>query len=540
MDAVGIRAHAEEVAALSGPRRHLTSEYLPFVEPGLDAEAHPDRILSRLAAPSGRNDVLIVGAAGIGKTRTCFEVGSRAAADNWTVLHVVPGEPLVTTEQVATAIVNAGDRVLVTIDDLNESPAIDLVLWRHRVVPEARSRGQHAALLASARPGWQLWNAAMLSPLVTTVWLADQSVHSARIQDQLIDSLAPRARAILGTARLRELCGLRPMIAMFIAQEAEAQAARGARDSALLGVRPAELLGWLDRWMWEDRLILQAAVDLVTDDVPEPALQALAGMLAAAPQDEPSMVACGTAILGDAERAKYLLEVFRALGWIVPVPGGLAAVHEIVRSQLLKRVLVRPARTRREPSGTATQQRPGKSGDGDGPGPAFDTAVSVQVGSGKWTPVFKAAGSAYRGHAFISYVREDSGKVDVLENMLQAAGIPVWRDTASLWPGEDWREKIRVAITHNALVFIACFSTHGAARQTSYQYEELLLAIDQLRQRRPGDPWLIPVRFDDCNVPDLELGAGRTLASIQRADLFGANRDLAARRVVEAIQRLLG
>lgn len=56
--------------------------------------------------------------------------------------------------------------------------------------------------------------------------------------------------------------------------------------------------------------------------------------------------------------------------------------------------------------------------------------------------------------------------------------------------------------------------------------KELSLAIDQLRLRRPDDPWLIPVRFDDCNIPDLELGVGRTLASIQRADLFGASRDM--------------
>ena len=70
--------------------------------------------------------------------------------------------------------------------------------------------------------------------------------------------------------------------------------------------------------------------------------------------------------------------------------------------------------------------------------------------------------------------------------------------------------------------------------------EELLLAIEQLRRRRPDDPWLIPVRFDDCDVPDFELGAGRTLASIHRADLFGAHRDQATERLVAAVQRLLG
>jgi hypothetical protein len=57
------------------------------------------------------------------------------------------------------------------------------------------------------------------------------------------------------------------------------------------------------------------------------------------------------------------------------------------------------------------------------------------------------------GHAFISYAREDSPRVDQLQQMLKAAGIPEWRDTAGLWPGEDWRAKIRHAITDNALVF---------------------------------------------------------------------------------------
>ena len=62
------------------------------------------------------------------------------------------------------------------------------------------------------------------------------------------------------------------------------------------------------------------------------------------------------------------------------------------------------------------------------------------------------------GHAFISYVREDSPRVDRLQRALEAAGVRVWRDTADLWPGEDWRAKIRQAIVDGALVFIACFS----------------------------------------------------------------------------------
>jgi TIR domain len=144
------------------------------------------------------------------------------------------------------------------------------------------------------------------------------------------------------------------------------------------------------------------------------------------------------------------------------------------------------------------------------------------------------------GHAFISYVREDSHEVDRLQRTLEAAGVSVWRDTADLWPGEDWRMKIRRAITDDALAFIACFSSRSVARQRSYQNEELSLAIDQLRLRRPEDPWLIPVRFDDCDIPDRDIGGGRTLGSIQRVDLFGDKRDIEIARLKAAVVRILG
>jgi hypothetical protein len=73
----------------------------------------------------------------------------------------------------------------------------------------------------------------------------------------------------------------------------------------------------------------------------------------------------------------------------------------------------------------------------------------------------------------------------------------------------------------------------------SRQNEELTLAIDQLRMRPPDVPWLIPVRFDDCSVPDYDLGGGRTLASIQGVDLFGDRRDEGVRRLLATILRLL-
>ena len=143
------------------------------------------------------------------------------------------------------------------------------------------------------------------------------------------------------------------------------------------------------------------------------------------------------------------------------------------------------------------------------------------------------------GHAFISYVREDSAQVARLQARLQAAGIPVWRDVDELWPGEDWRKKVRHAITDNALVFLACFSTASNTKRASFQYEELRLAVQELRTRNPDVPWLIPVRLDECHIPDLEISPGQTLQSFHYVNLFGADYDQEATTLIKAVKRML-
>jgi uncharacterized protein with LGFP repeats/transcriptional regulator with XRE-family HTH domain len=143
------------------------------------------------------------------------------------------------------------------------------------------------------------------------------------------------------------------------------------------------------------------------------------------------------------------------------------------------------------------------------------------------------------GHVFVSYVREDTPAVDRLQARLEAADVRVWRDVDDVWPGQDWRAEIRRAINENSLVFLACFSSSSQARTLTYQRAELGLAIEQFRLRNPDVPWLIPVRLDECEIPDLDIGAGRTLAWIQRVDLFGARAEDNAGRLVMTVQQIL-
>ncbi len=143
-------------------------------------------------------------------------------------------------------------------------------------------------------------------------------------------------------------------------------------------------------------------------------------------------------------------------------------------------------------------------------------------------------------HAFVSYVHEDSAAVDQLVAVLQAASIPVWKDSKDLWPGEDWQQKIRKAIEDGSLAFLACFSTRGVQKHKSFMNAELIWAAEQIRLMRPGHVWLIPIRLDDCELPYFDVGNYRTLDNLQRIDLFGAGREANLARLISAVNRIFG
>lgn len=142
-------------------------------------------------------------------------------------------------------------------------------------------------------------------------------------------------------------------------------------------------------------------------------------------------------------------------------------------------------------------------------------------------------------HAFLSYVQEDSDAVDEIEAALIAAGVAVWRDRNDLAPGQDWKQTIRAAIQNGSLAFIACLSSQSLVKQKSFMNEELLLATDEFRLRPAGTQWFFPVRLDECDLPSLDLGGNRTLASLQYTDLFGSKKNASLVRLAVAVRGLL-
>lgn len=143
-------------------------------------------------------------------------------------------------------------------------------------------------------------------------------------------------------------------------------------------------------------------------------------------------------------------------------------------------------------------------------------------------------------HVFVSYVREDNTDVDKLCAVLEAAKIPYWRDRTSLGPGDAWKAKIREAIRGGSLVFLACFSDSSRAKDKSHMNEELTIAVEEYRKMPPGRTWLIPVRFDPGDVPEWDLGAGRTISDLNYSDLFGDDYAPQAASLVTTIHGVMG
>jgi formylglycine-generating enzyme required for sulfatase activity len=122
-------------------------------------------------------------------------------------------------------------------------------------------------------------------------------------------------------------------------------------------------------------------------------------------------------------------------------------------------------------------------------------------------------------HVFLSHVREDAERIDRLASDLEARGIETWIDRHKIRPGERWEKAIEDAIRSGAF-FVACFSTAYSARTRTYMNEELHIAFQEVRLRPADTSWFIPVRLDECEIPDLRIAPNLTVRSFHWLDLF--------------------
>lgn len=130
--------------------------------------------------------------------------------------------------------------------------------------------------------------------------------------------------------------------------------------------------------------------------------------------------------------------------------------------------------------------------------------------------------------AFIAYAAEDLLAAQRLCVSLQAEGCSPWLDKEKLLAGQNWPRAIKRAIEVSD-VFVACFSRRSVTKRGMFQ-QELRHAIECARRRPLDDPFLIPVRLEECGVP-------RHIADhLQYVDLF-PDWEKGVRRLARAIRK---
>lgn len=126
---------------------------------------------------------------------------------------------------------------------------------------------------------------------------------------------------------------------------------------------------------------------------------------------------------------------------------------------------------------------------------------------------------------FLSYSRPNQEHARRLYDEMRARGYDPWFDKEKLLAGQKWRVEIAKAIKSSDFAVIL-FSAASINRDGFYQ-REIRTCLDVLQEKAASKVWLLPVRLDECKVPDeiedyqyvdlfpeWERGFGRLVASI--------------------------
>ncbi len=101
---------------------------------------------------------------------------------------------------------------------------------------------------------------------------------------------------------------------------------------------------------------------------------------------------------------------------------------------------------------------------------------------------------------FLCHAHQDKKQVKTIYQRLSAAGFKPWMDTFDLVGGEPWQPAIEKAI-RNSNFFLACLSKETINKRGFVQ-REIKAALDIWLEMLPGDIYIIPLRLEECDVPE--------------------------------------
>jgi hypothetical protein len=115
---------------------------------------------------------------------------------------------------------------------------------------------------------------------------------------------------------------------------------------------------------------------------------------------------------------------------------------------------------------------------------------------------------------FLSYAREDEPRASALYEKLLKNGFTPWMDKKDILPGQNWKQVLFKSI-RNSHFFLACLSNNSINKRGFIQ-KEIREVLDIWKGKLDDDIFLIPVRFENCEVPNL-------LGDFQWVNLFENN-----------------
>ncbi|MEM8612526.1 MAG: SUMF1/EgtB/PvdO family nonheme iron enzyme [Cyanobacteria bacterium P01_H01_bin.105] len=120
---------------------------------------------------------------------------------------------------------------------------------------------------------------------------------------------------------------------------------------------------------------------------------------------------------------------------------------------------------------------------------------------------------------FLAHAKEDKAKVFELYDRLKHKGYKPWLDKKDLLGGQLWDDEIKKAIGSSD-VFLACLSTRSVEKQ-GYVQKEFRMALQKCGNLPEGKIYLIPLRLDDCEIPNLrQREYGLNIRDYQWIDYF--------------------
>lgn len=129
---------------------------------------------------------------------------------------------------------------------------------------------------------------------------------------------------------------------------------------------------------------------------------------------------------------------------------------------------------------------------------------------------------------FLCHASEDKDQVLETYKRIKQEGLKPWLDKEDLLPGQNWQLEIPKAIKASDFVLIF-FSTTSVAKR-GYIQKEFKLALDVLDEIPEDQLFIIPVRLDNCQVPE-------KFHHLHYCDLF---EESGIEQVVKAIQTQSG